>query len=158
MEPQPAAVMRAGRIYTDYQRKGFFRIGVLPIAVMEDVTFELRQVESFTNSLVQLHRWLGPQAAGRLELRRVTIQIATTVANRLQAGRVRVLPSGQWELLNGACRSVGTNEVRAARATLQIAGDQAGQLVITTVPPLTNSLFAQSEITQPSTGRDSHEN
>ena len=38
-EPKPTAV-RVKNLFTDYESKGFFRIGVLPIAVFDGVTFE----------------------------------------------------------------------------------------------------------------------
>ena len=157
-EQQPSVVFRAERIYTDYQRKGFFRIGALPVGVMEGVTFEVRSIESLTNSLVQLHRWLGPQAAKRLELRRASIQIAQTATDCLQVGRVHVAPGGKWELLDGVSYSAGTNQLRARSATLQVVGERTGQLVMATSPPLTKNLFAPTTASEESTGRPPHEN
>lgn len=141
-EPKPSMIVRANTIFRDYQRKSFFRIGVLPIGVMEGVTFDVRHVESITNSLAQLDHWLGPRAANRLELRQVTIQISATVTNRLQAGRIHVLPGGKWELADDVRLQVGTNQMQAARATLQVAGERTGTLVMGTTPPWTTNFFA----------------
>jgi hypothetical protein len=144
-EQQPSMIVRANTIFRDYQRKSFFRIGVLPIGVMEGVTLEVRDVESITNSLAQLDHWLGPRAGSRLELRQVTIQIAATVTNRLQAGRIHVLPGGKWELVDDVRLQVGTNQMQAAHATLQVAGERTGTLVMATTPPWTTNILALSK-------------
>jgi hypothetical protein len=39
--------------------------------------------------------------------------------------------------------------VQAARGVLQITGEQAGQLVLETTPPWTNSLFSHLETPKP---------
>jgi len=140
-EAGPATVVRLDQGYTDYESKGFFRIGLLPIGVMEGVTFELPHPESLTNSLAQLHRWLGARAAKRLELRRVSFQVSAPVTNRLSAGRARVSPDGTLQLFDGVNFVSGTNQLQAARGVLQVTGEQAGQLVLETSPPWTNSLF-----------------
>lgn len=157
-DPQPTVIFRVERIYTDHQRKGFFRIGALPIAVMEGVTLEIRSLDSLTNSLVQLHQWLGPQAANRLELRRATIHITMTATNHLQVGRVHVAPGGKWALLDGVCYSAGTNQIQATSGTLQVAGEHTGELVMATLPPLIKNLFAQTTATEQPIQRASHEN
>lgn len=113
----PALVVRADKIYRDYQRKGFFRIGVLPIAVMEGVTFEVRHVELVTNRLARLEHWIDPRASRRLELRQATIRMAGTVTNELRADRIHIVPGGTWALVDDVRLQLGTNEVRAARAT-----------------------------------------
>jgi hypothetical protein len=48
---QAAAVLRIERISAEYQRKGFFRIGLLPQIVAEGVSIELRQSGALTNAL-----------------------------------------------------------------------------------------------------------
>src|SRR5437867_1602525 len=47
-EPEPT-VVRVKDVYTDYESKGFFRIGVLPIGAFDGVTFELGARGSVTN-------------------------------------------------------------------------------------------------------------
>lgn len=141
-EQKPSLVVRAQKVYTDYERKGFFRIGVLPVGIMEGVTFDLRNLTSLTNSLARLHRWLGPGAVNRIEFRKATIQVSATLTNRLQAGRIRVLPGGKLELLDGVFFDTGTNHVQAMRATLQVAGEQTGMLVMATTPPWTTNFFS----------------
>lgn len=148
-EAEPTTVVRLDQVRKDYETKGFFRIGILPIGVMEGVTFELHHPESVTNSLAQLHQWLGPRAAERLELRRVSFVVSAPVTNRLDTGRARLAADGRLELLDGVIFVSGTNRMRAARGVLQISGAQAGRLVMETTPPWTNSLFGRLETLNP---------
>jgi len=147
---EPATVVRLDRVYTDYESKGFFRIGILPIGVMEGVTFELQHPESVTNGLAQMHQWLGAKAAKRLELRRVKFLVSAPVTNRLETGRARVAADGKLALLDGVSFVSGTNQMQAARGVLQITGEQAGQLVMETTPPWTNNLFGRIAPPEPS--------
>ncbi|HOX02103.1 MAG TPA: hypothetical protein P5555_07165 [Candidatus Paceibacterota bacterium] len=140
--PEPSMILRAESIYKDYERKAFFRIGALPVKVAEGVSFEIRDIESVTNSLALLDRWLSPRAAERLELRQAAFQIGTAAPNRLQAGRVRVRQAGRWELDGGVHLQIGTNGVHASSATLQVAGSQTGTLVMDTRPPWTTNIFS----------------
>jgi hypothetical protein len=142
-------VVRLDRVYTDYQSKGFFRIGLLPIGVMEGVTFQLRHPDSVTNALAQMHQWLGAGAAKRLELRRVKFLVPAPVNARLESGRAQVAPGGKLELFDGVSFASGTNQMRAARGVLQITGEQAGQLVMETAPPWTNNLFGPIDTPEP---------
>lgn len=41
-------IVRVDRVYTDYERKGFFRLGILPIGVMEGIIFELYMADRRT--------------------------------------------------------------------------------------------------------------
>ncbi len=142
---QPAVIVRLDQTYRDYERKGFFRIGLLPMGVFEGVTFEFPHQEFVTNGLAQVHRWLGPKAARRLELRRVAFLMPGPVTNRLESGRARLVVDGKLALLDGVNFMSGTNEMRAAHAVLQVTGAQAGQLVMETTSPWTNNLFSRFE-------------
>ncbi len=133
-----SAVVRVDRAYMDYQRKGFFRIGLLPIGVLDGVTYEARDLSSPAASLASLRRWLGPDAAKYVELRRVTLLLSP--ANRLEAGALRCLADGRWELRNGVRFVSGANDLRAPSATLQLTGSRVGQLILQTTPPTTNTL------------------
>lgn len=149
-EAEPATVVRLDQVRKDYETKGFFRIGILPIGVMDGVTFELHHPESVTNSLAHLHQWLGPRAAGRLELRRVSFVMSAPVTNRLETGRARLEAEGRLALYDGVVFVSGTNQMRAAGGMLQISGAQAGQLIMETTPPWTNSLFGRFDTPEPS--------
>ena len=148
-ETEPTVVIRLDEVHKDYERKGFFRIGLLPIGVMKGVTFELHHPESVTNSLAQLHQWLGAGAGKRLELRRVSFLVSAPETNRLETGRARLAADGKLALLDGVRFASGTNQIRAGRGVLQITGAQAGQLVLETTPPWTNTLFGRFVTSEP---------
>ena len=149
IEAEPATVARLEKVYTDYESRGFFRIGVLPIGVMEGVTFELQHPDSVTNSLAQVHQWLGQKGARRLELRRVSFLMQAPVTNRLETGSARFAADGRLALFGGVNFLFGTNQMRAARGVLQVTGAQAEQLILETTPPWTNSIFGRLEAPKP---------
>ncbi len=138
---EPAAVVRADSVHTEFERKGFFRIGVLPVAVMEGVTIEVRQPERAAESLAQVSRWFEGGGVKRMELRRVKFRIAPSSANCLEAGRGAFIAGGCLELLDDVRFGSGTNVICAPRATLQVTGRNAGQIVLLTTPPRTNNFF-----------------
>jgi hypothetical protein len=140
-EQPPSLVVRIESVYTDYERKGFFRIGLLPVGVMEGVALELNHAEYATNSLAHLHQWLGPHSGKTLELRRLTLLVPAGVTNRLESARARVGAGGKLDLFDGVSLVSGTNHLRAARGTLQVTGARAGEVVLETIPPCTNSLL-----------------
>lgn len=153
-ERDPTMVVRVDRICTEYQRKGFFRIGVLPVGVLDGVTVEVRHLEQATNSLAQLQHWLSGPAANRLELRHVRVLILAGSTNRLESGHARVASGGKWELLDGVRFNSGTNQVQSSHASLQVAGEHTGQLILATTPSMTTNLFATSKIIKPTTTKD----
>ena len=142
-EQPPALVVRIESVYTDHQRKGFFRIGLLPVGVMDGVALELNHSEYWTNSLAHLHQWLKPNSAKTLELRRFTLLVPAGVTTRLESARARVGAGGRLNLFDGVSLISGTNHMRAARGALQVTGAHAGELVLETIPPCTNSLLTQ---------------
>jgi hypothetical protein len=152
MEREPSAVFRAKRAYRDYERKGFFKIGVLPLAVFDGVTIEVNHTDAVINSLAEVHDWLGRDGAQRVELRQVELLIASKPPCRVDSGRVRILDNGRCRLLGGVTVTSGTNQVSAGTAVLQLTGVNAGEIAFETSPPVTNHLFFQTSIrtlTQP---------
>ena len=144
-EQPPSLVVRIEGVYTDYQRKGFFRIGLLPVGVLEGVVLELNHLEYWTNSMAQLHRWLESRSVKTMEMRRLTLLMPAGVTNRLESVRARVGAGGKLHLFDGVSFVSGTNHLRAARGTLQLTGARAGELVLETLPPCTNSLLTHAE-------------
>jgi hypothetical protein len=135
-----AAVVRVDRARLDYQRKGFFRIGMFPIVKLEDVTFEARDTGDPSTSLACVRHWLGTRAGQRIDMRRVQFLFSPT--NRLEAGLARCVAEDRWELLEGVRFISGATEVRAPRGVLQMTGPRAGQLILDSVPRSTNTFFA----------------
>ena len=129
--PKPAAVLKIDRIYTDYQRKGFFRIGLLPMVVADGVTFEFLQPGKIEETLSEMRAWLEPKATSKvLELRKVTFNFPSAFQRKLMAKRVRLLEQGRWQLFDGVTYQNATNLAYAPRALLQVTGKHAGWLTL----------------------------
>lgn len=144
-EQEPSAVAYVDKFYTDYESKGFFKIGLLPVAVFEGVTFQIQHPETVTTSLAQMQQWLRPQARDRIKLRNVTFLVASnaaSVTNRLNCKSARVDANGFWHLFGDVRFQSGTNLIQAEAAILQVVGENAGRLVMKTIPISTNHLFA----------------
>ncbi len=134
------AIVRVDRTSTEYERRGFFRIGMWPIAVLDGVTYEATNSTSPADALANLHHWLGPSTSKRVELRRVKLIFSPSI--RLEAGAARCEADGHWELLNGVHFVSGAQDLRAAQGALQLAGPLAGQVVLETLPRSTNTVMA----------------
>src|SRR5690242_15914382 len=121
-EQEPAAVLRVRQIHRDYQRKGFFRIGLLPMAAFEGVRVEIYHPESAASSLVQCHEWLNSRSGGRLELRDVRLAVIGHTTNWLACGVARPSADGRWELSEGVTFASDTRQIQAVNAVLQAVG------------------------------------
>lgn len=137
-----SAVVRVDRVFMDYQRKGFFRIGMFPIVVLEDVSFEARDSTDPFASLASVRHWLGTKAGQRIEMRRVKFVFSPT--SRVEAGLARCVAEDHWELLNGVRFVSGASEIRAPRGTLEMGGPRGGQVILETRPRTTNTFLASA--------------
>lgn len=123
------AQVHAARIFTDYERKFFFRIGLLPLPVAENVQIEIQSAECLTNGLFALHDWNQTDAGiRRLELRNVEIKLIGEKQPRLSAAVARVGQDGVLELSAVSVFSVTGQQTSIPKAVLQIAGSSAGWL------------------------------
>jgi hypothetical protein len=132
-EPQAVAVLRVEKVFTDYQRKGFFRIGLLPLCVAEGVRLEVQHPEKAAAALANVRGHLG-LAKGNVpaELRRLVLSVAGEPTVQLKAGRVRFGEAGDWLLDGGVSCAQGTTVAEGAKATLQVTGEIPGRLVLET--------------------------
>ena len=137
-----SAIVRVDRVFMDYQHKGFFRIGLFPIGVLDGVTFEAQDKADPLASLASIRRWLATKAGQRIEMRRVKLLFSPT--NRVEAGLVRCATEDQWELLNGVRFVSGASEIRVPRAILQMAGPRSGQMILETTPRSTNTFLTSA--------------
>jgi hypothetical protein len=143
------AVIRVDKVYTEYEKKGFFRIGALPVVVLEGVTYEVKDPAPAATNLVRLRTWLGGDTGRHLELRGVKIVVSPD--SRLEGGRLLFLDNDRWQLTGGVRLITGPKELRAESATFRVAGERAGELILQTAPPATNTfLFGSiSQIAKP---------
>jgi hypothetical protein len=105
-------------------------------------TFSPSLTVTNTNGLACVRNWLGAKAGQWLEMRRVKFLFSPT--NRLGAGLERCVAGDRWELLNGVHFVSGASEVRAPRATLEMAGPRGGQVILETKPRSTNTFLASA--------------
>jgi hypothetical protein len=123
------AQVHAARIFTDYERKGFFRIGVLPIPVAENVQIQVQAAEGLTNALLALHSWdqigIGVR---RLEFRGFEIVFFGEKLPRIRAASARVGQDGALELSTVSFPDSAEKQTPIPHATLQVAGSSAGWL------------------------------
>jgi hypothetical protein len=125
----PSAVVRINRLFTDYQRRGFFRIGLLPTLVADGVKVEVLDQTQVLDALESAHKWLKPAAVGKtLEWRQVEFVFPDAKRPRLEAAKVNPAADGAWRLTEGVTFRSGTNETRQAAAVLQVTGSRAGEL------------------------------
>lgn len=134
-QPRPVAVLRIGEVRLDYQRRGFFRIGLLPLVVVDEVRIDLGSASDPLDALGRACRRLDmPHRTDAIELRRVTVRFPSSPQSQLQAARVRFGQEGQWHISDGAVWEDGTKRVEASRGCLHLSGALAGQIVLDTSP------------------------
>ena len=133
------SVVRVDRAFTDYEKKGFFHIGALPVLVLDGVAFEVKEPAPAAENLARLSAWLGVDAGKRVELRHVKFQASPT--STLEAGRLRFVARDRWELSQSVRFVSGTNEIRAEQAVWDIGSAHSGRLILQTVPPSTNTFL-----------------
>jgi hypothetical protein len=127
--PRLGAMFRVERVFTDYQRKGFFRIGLLPFLAAEGVTMDVRDPAVMAESLGALRKWAGAGERKQLvELRRVRIVFPASLGRSVESGKIRLDDDGRWTLEGGVAVALGSGRIEAARASLQVAGPDAGRL------------------------------
>lgn len=134
------AVAKVDKAFMGYERHGFFRIGTLPLVILKNVQFDVRDTERAADALENLHRWFQPQAARRLEMRHLCITCGADI--QLDAGQARLLTNGVLELSKNVRLRTGNEEQKGSQAFLQVTGCLAGQIVICTTPALTNNILA----------------
>ena len=125
----PVTQVHTARLFVDYERRGFFRIGLLPMLVAENVQVQIRSADCLTNGLLALHSW-NQLSAGvrRLELRNLEIGLFGEKQPRLSATSAHAGQDGILELLNVSVFSATGQQTSIPNANLQVAGPSAGWL------------------------------
>lgn len=125
----PVTEIHATRIFMDYERRGFFRIGLLPVLVAENVRIEIQSVEGLTNALSNLRSW-GKPGAGvrRLKLKNLEIGIGGENQPRLRAATGQIGNDGAMQLTSVSANDASGHQISAPAATLQLTGPAQGWL------------------------------
>lgn len=120
--PEPESILSVSNIHLDFQRKGFFKIGMMPVLVLDGVVLSLRNTNILSSNMTQFSHWIQQDKAKRFELRNFVLRNETSKTNLLEAGVVRFLPDGGWQLANGIRGISGSNLVEMPAANYRIAG------------------------------------
>jgi hypothetical protein len=133
-ELEPVAVFRAERIFSDYQRRGFFRIGALPLLVFDGLSIELHDPAQVSKALATLGARFDTRGDARkaIEGRDFCLSFASEKEGRLRARRVRLETATAWHLQEGTVHQAGASPMPFRQGTLTITGPQAGQLTCET--------------------------
>jgi hypothetical protein len=130
----PVATVRAGAIHKDYQRRGFFRIGVLPMLALEGLTLEVRDPEHLSGVLTNATAFLARkgEASKAVEGRDFVLSFSSKPDGRVTARSVRLEGREAWSLAQGTVEMPPGQPVNFRQATLTISSPQAGDLLCET--------------------------
>lgn len=128
--PTPIMEARADRVFIDHERRGFFRIGVLPVLVAENVNIRILSADALTNVEPALAYNCPAAFAHRMELRRLHIHLPGTNAVELVAAVACLESKSVWELSSVSLTDPAGQTVVYSRAELPVTGVAAGQLTI----------------------------
>lgn len=119
--------VHAARLYMDYERHGFFRIGLLPLPIAENVQIKVRSADCLAGVLSGLN--FGNEAslaARRFEFRNLEIKSLDEKQPCLSAGFARIGRDGAFELSNVSITDATGGQTFVPKATLQAANPSAG--------------------------------
>jgi len=127
---QLIARVHTTRAFVDHEKWGFFRLGLLPIPVIEGVQVQILSARCLTNVLSDLNSSWNSSSGDlrRLEFRNIEISLLGEKEPRLHATVARVGRSGVLELSNVSVSLDGGGPVSIPKATLQISGPASGCL------------------------------
>lgn len=126
----PSALLKIESIRSDYQRKGFFRIGVLPQIVVEGVQITLFRRDDYIDSLLQIADSLkNPKQNCPVILRRLSLSLPDQINPRLSVASIHFSEPGLWKLIGIQFHDAGKT-IEAPEGTLQLSGRRAGTLTL----------------------------
>jgi hypothetical protein len=126
---KPVAVVRVASFRKEYARKGFFRIGALPVWIAEDLSIEILKPEHVANlsgNFDDVLRKLRADAAW--QVRGFSVRHPSSVAPVLSAGAARPSSNGRWELSDNMRVGTLPGDTVSRRAYLTLRGANFGQL------------------------------
>lgn len=144
-DAEPAVIIRIKEVRKDYETRGFFRIGLLPVEVLQGVAVEINRPESVSKGLAKCFGCFSARRGDRLVFRDFQLIVHASNSVRLTSASARLLPAGRLELLGPISLMVGTNRWEAGGAVLQMTGARAGELSAST-PFLRTSLVNPAPI------------
>jgi hypothetical protein len=127
--PQPFAFVKAGRVYEDFQRAGFFRIGALPVLALDDIHIRVPDPADAALALSKATAALDPRVDLRrvLDGRGVEILVGTDPRTQIRARRLRVLDAATWQLDDVVVARGDEAPTALSRGWLHTSGPRAGE-------------------------------
>jgi hypothetical protein len=123
----PQVEIHASGIFKDYERHGFFRIGLMPEMVVENVRIEVRSAEALTNVMAALHSWNRPGAgARRLKLQHLEILLMGQISPCLRAAAGKIGNDGAIQLTSVSLADAAGRQKNLPAAALQLTGPTRG--------------------------------
>lgn len=117
------------RGFIDHEKQGFFRLGLMPILVVEGVKIQILSGNCLTNLTLSLDSLSFPHGNIRkLELRQIEVALLNEKEPRLKAASARLNRAGGIELSNVLVAMPEAGQISLPKATLQITGLAAGSL------------------------------
>lgn len=128
------AVLRAERLYQDYQRSGFFRIGALPMLAIENLRLEVRDVTQLSAGLSAATAALDPRTDTKrvVDGRQFSIVFAANTDVSVRARRMRLDTPIRWRLEDVSIISPESRLRTFRHAMLHMGGRHAGELIAET--------------------------
>lgn len=126
---EAAGAIQIEKFGKDFQRRGFFRIGAMPLLVLDGLTIEILDVCRADEALVKANENLRARmkSSASVEGRRFTLVFSNGQKATVKAAVMRFLSEEQWTLENGVVETEGHRHVFNT-ALLKVHGDQTGQL------------------------------
>jgi hypothetical protein len=127
---RPIAIIRADQIYGDYQRRGFFRIGVLPMLVLDGLSLEICDTNQLSAALIRAgtHFDCKGKASSAVEGRNFSLSFSGQTNGAVHAQTVRLASGTEWLLQDGTVDQPAAASISFRRASLAVAGPKAGEL------------------------------
>jgi hypothetical protein len=146
-ETKPVAVVRFGKLGIDYQRRAFFRIGVMPVLSGENAVLEVLAPAQMRHALGQITNAFQPnERYGAVEWRPFKIVVPGEDAPRLEAKQGTWSEGGGLRLTDVRVHLPGQRQFKWRHAYLAVAGATPGWLYErpSSVSPLCD-LFVSSD-------------
>lgn len=133
-ELQPVAIIRADHVFGDYQRRGFFRIGVLPMLVLDGLSLELCDTTRLSTVLTNVSALLNVNhgATRVVEGRNFSLLFPAQKKADVRAQLIRLQSKTEWRLQDGVVHRPDGTSIQFRRATLRVAGPESGELTCDT--------------------------
>ncbi len=127
---EPAAKLRVAHIFKDYETKGFFRIGVLPLLVLDGFSIEVCDSDCTAKSLNQAATCWRSRRSSKvgIEARDFVLWFSTEKQMSVHARRARLENQSEWRLEDGTVNQPGALPLSFRTAILVISGKAAGEL------------------------------